>query len=72
MSLQHVQFASSYSDREIIRSRMSEPPKKIWQLTLNAFITPSSINNRSRESDVSEQNVTSITQSEQNCQILKL
>ena len=32
------------------------------QLTLNAFITASSICNRSRESDVSNQNVTSSTQ----------
>ena len=42
---------------------MSEPPKKMRQLTLNAFITASSISNRSRESDVSNQNVTSSTQS---------
>ena len=37
---------------------MSEPPpKKIRQLTLNAFITTNSNNNRSRESDVPNQNV---------------
>ena len=42
---------------------MSEPPpKKIRQLTLNAFITANNNNNRSRESDVRDQNVTSSTQ----------
>ena len=42
---------------------MSEPPKKIQKLTLNAFITARNISNRSRESDVSNQNVTCSTQS---------
>ena len=43
---------------------MSEPPpKKIQQLTLNAFITANSNNNRIRESNVPDQNVTSRTQS---------
>ena len=50
---------------------MFEPPKKIWQLTLNAFITASSIINRSRESDVSDQNVTSSTQSSSDLEILR-
>ena len=43
---------------------MSEPPpKKIRQLTIHAFITANSNNNRIRESNVPDQNVTSRTQS---------
>ena len=67
-ALVYVYIAStvcfSYLDRKIVRRRMSKPPpKKIPQLTLNAFITANSNNNRSRESDVPDQNVTSSVQS---------
>ena len=71
MSLQHVQLVSSYSGREIICGRRVEPPKKIWQLTLNAFTNPSRISNRSKKSDVSNQNVTSITQSSSDFEIVR-
>ena len=71
MSLQHVVFPSCYSGREIICSRMSKPPKKRQQLTLNAVITASSISNRSRESDVSDQNVTSNSQSSSDFNIVR-
>ena len=50
---------------------MSEPPQKIQKLTLNAFITASSISNRNRELDVSDQNVTSSTQSLSDFEILR-
>ena len=51
---------------------MSEPPpKKIRQLTLNAFIIANSNNNRSRESDVPDQNVTSSTQSSLDFEIVR-
>ena len=40
-------------------------------LTLNAFITASSITNRGRESDVSDQNVTSSTQSSSDFEIVR-
>ena len=45
--------------------------QKIRMLTLNAFITASSISNRSRESDVSDQNVTSSTQSSSDFEIVR-
>ena len=65
-----MQFASSYSGREII-CRRSKPRKKIQQLTLNAFITASSISNRSRESDVFYQNVIFSTQSLSDFEIVR-
>ena len=45
--------------------------QKIRKLTLNLFITASSITNRSRESDVSDQNVTSSTQSSSDFEIVR-
>ena len=53
----------SYLGKEIVRSRISESPKKIRQLALNVFITVNNINSRSKESDVSDQNVVARTQS---------
>ena len=50
---------------------MSEPPKEIRKLTLNAFIPASSISNRSRKSGVSDQNVTSSTQSSSDFEIVR-
>ena len=75
-ALVYVYIASavcfSYLDREIVRRRMSEPPpKKTRQLTLNALITTNSNNNRSRESDVPDQNVTSSTQSSLDFKIVR-
>ena len=50
---------------------LSAKQGKIRQLTLNAFITACSISNKSRKSDVSDQNVTPSTQSFSDFEIVR-